>query len=238
MVASLPRYHKLLDCMAARINPSSSSSFKHGIRIPTGRFTTVSYRTCHTSNWVSQISSRNHVERHLVLKSSNGYPLNAVPLQDGEFLIPKLPSLSFYVFLGEMDFWLFPACNLFLLQFYPCINSSLCLKKRILTSQCSITIYVELVLRSFLVRVCWKDERSAFILSVRNQEPKGKLDNIYNFVRAVWLKKTESFRNSSCCGLQNSVFKFEIFCLLLWSVELEFNPIPFPYGLHILNLRK
>lgn len=96
--------------MATRINPCSSSSFKHDIHIPTRRFTIASSRTYRTSKWVSQISSGIHAKRHLELKSSNGYPLNAVPLQDGEFLIPQTAILlsSFMFSFGEMGFWCFP----------------------------------------------------------------------------------------------------------------------------------
>lgn len=86
--------------MATRIHPCSSSSFKHDIHIPTRRFTIASSRTYRTSKWVSQISSRIHAKRHLELKASNGYPLNAVPLQDGnplteDHIAPQLKERPF-----------------------------------------------------------------------------------------------------------------------------------------------
>uniref|UniRef100_A0A2P2LJD5 Glucose-6-phosphate 1-dehydrogenase n=1 Tax=Rhizophora mucronata TaxID=61149 RepID=A0A2P2LJD5_RHIMU len=40
------------------------------------------------STWVSRIHSRIHGKKHFQLKSSNGRPLNAVSLQDGQFLLP------------------------------------------------------------------------------------------------------------------------------------------------------
>ncbi|RVW37593.1 Glucose-6-phosphate 1-dehydrogenase, chloroplastic [Vitis vinifera] len=85
--------------MATRINPCSSSSFKHDVHIPTRRITIASSRTYRTSKWVSQISSGIHAKRHLELKSSNGYPLNAVPLQDAA-------SYSSYAYLQKDNLFL------------------------------------------------------------------------------------------------------------------------------------
>lgn len=95
--------------MATRINTCSSSSLKHDIHIPTRRFTSLSSRTSHTSKWIPQISSRTHAKRNLVLKSSNGNPLKAVPLQDGEFLIPQFALFFFCLLLVKWVAGVFPA---------------------------------------------------------------------------------------------------------------------------------
>lgn len=128
--------------MATRINTCSSSSLKHDIHIPTRRFTSLSSRTSHTSKWISQISSRTHAKRNLVLKSSNGNPLKAVPLQDGEFLIPQFALLLFFLSsLGEMGCWCFSSLCFFIFCL-PVFYFSWCLKKMFHTSQCSQPLYL------------------------------------------------------------------------------------------------
>ncbi|CAH2068773.1 unnamed protein product [Thlaspi arvense] len=59
----------------------STSSFRNETHLYT-KFTIVQTRT-YSSTWVSQVRSRIYSGKHFVLKSSNGYPVNAVSLQDG-----------------------------------------------------------------------------------------------------------------------------------------------------------
>ncbi|XP_044493462.1 glucose-6-phosphate 1-dehydrogenase, chloroplastic-like [Mangifera indica] len=67
--------------MATHLSPCSSS-FEHETQQLVSRFVFVP-RKCCFSTWVSQIQPRTHARKRFQLKSSNGYPLNAVSLQDG-----------------------------------------------------------------------------------------------------------------------------------------------------------
>ncbi|XP_027119459.1 glucose-6-phosphate 1-dehydrogenase, chloroplastic-like [Coffea eugenioides] len=81
--------------MAAHLSPSSSSS-SSTLSFSSDRYTGKCYckqfsRVCygaHSSIWVPKIFSRIHSRNPSDLNSSNGYPLNAVSLQDGSMSKP------------------------------------------------------------------------------------------------------------------------------------------------------
>ena len=83
-----PDWH---NCMATHLNSCASSSsttftpssFKNETHL-SNRFVILP-RKPHSFSWVSQIRLRIRARKHFQLKSSNGHPLNAVSLQDGEF---------------------------------------------------------------------------------------------------------------------------------------------------------
>lgn len=91
-----------LNCMAKQLGYCSSSSsttfspspFKNQ-RYHFTKFNTLPTRTC-LSKWFYQIRSIIHPRDHFQLKTSNGYPLNAVSFQDGELSV-TLP-LIFIIF--------------------------------------------------------------------------------------------------------------------------------------------
>ncbi|XWS31077.1 hypothetical protein CRYUN_Cryun23aG0046400 [Craigia yunnanensis] len=66
--------------MATHITPCSSSSSSFSF---SSEFNVCKPRKCYFSKWVSQVPPRIHARNYCQIKSSNGYPLNAVSMQDG-----------------------------------------------------------------------------------------------------------------------------------------------------------
>lgn len=79
--------------MQLRLNPCSSSSaatspstLHNGAPYFCKKFNFLPFRT-QPLNWVSGIYSRIQPRKHFEVFSSNGFPLNAVSVQDGELVL-------------------------------------------------------------------------------------------------------------------------------------------------------
>lgn len=90
------------NCMATAHFSPCSSSLKHHETQLFSEFVVVP-RKSSFSTWVSQVQSRIQARKRFQLKSSNGYPLHAISLQDSEFFVLLLLSFLVACFISVVE---------------------------------------------------------------------------------------------------------------------------------------